>query len=243
MKQTASSIVLFFFLLFAYTKFAGPIPFSVTSVTTQKTDSFTVSGEGKISIHPDMALINLGVQAQGSTVKSVQQELNTRINAVSDAIKKRGIAQEDIQTTNYSVNPTYDYRDGKQKITGYSATAMLMVKVKNLDLVNDVIDDAAGSGANQIGGLSFDISDKTKAQNEAREKAVKDAKQKAESAARTAGFRLGKIVNYSESFGDQPRPIPYFAKAEVASANSAPTQVEPGATEIVVQVSLSYDIQ
>lgn len=243
MKNTASLIVLFFILLFVFTKFVGPIPFSVTSVTTQKTDSFTVSGEGKISIRPDMAFVNLGVEAQGSTVKSVQQELNDRINAVSDAIKKRGIAKDDIQTTNYSVNPTYDYRDGKQKIAGYSANAMLIVKVKNLDLVNDVIDNAAANGANQIGGLTFDISDKTKTQNEAREKAVKDAKQKAESAARTAGFRLGKIVNYSESFGGQPRPIPYFAKAEVANADSAPTQVEPGTNEIVVQVSLSYDIQ
>lgn len=243
MKQAASIIALFFILLFAYTKLAGPIPFSVTSVTTQKTDTFTVSGEGKVSIHPDMALVNLGVQAQGATVKSVQQELNTRINAVSDAIKKRGMAKEDLQTTNYSVNPTYDYRDGKQKITGYSANAMLIVKVKNLDRVNDVIDDATANGANQVGGLTFDVSDKTKAQNEAREKAVKDAKEKAESAAHTTGFQLGKIVNYSESFGGQPRPIPYLMKAEVASADSAPTQVEPGTNEIVVQVSLSYDIQ
>ncbi len=244
MKQTALLIAFFFLLLFAYTKLAGPIPFSVTSVTTQKTDTFTVTGEGKVEMKPDIATTTVGVQAQGATVKAVQQELNSKINQVSAAVKKISVADKDIQTTNYSISPTYDYREPTQKILGYSASTQLMIKSRNLDKINEVIDAATGAGANQVGGISFDVDDKTKAENEAREKAVADAKRKAETAAKAAGFSLGKIINYNENLGLYGGPMPMYAKAEGAmSVDRAPTQVEQGSSEVTVSVSLSYEIR
>ncbi len=243
MKSSASLIMLFFLLLFAYTKIGGPIPFSITSVITQKTDTFTVSGEGKVTTKPDIATTTVGVQVQGATVKVVQQELNSKINQVTSGVKKVGVADKDIQTTNYSISPTYDYRDGNQKITGYSASTQLLIKTRNLEKINDVIDAATATGANQVSGVIFDIDDKTKAQNEAREKAVADAKMKAAAAAKAAGFTLGKIINYSENFGGLDGPRPLYAKAESAAMiDRAPTQVEPGSSEIVVSVSLGFEI-
>lgn len=242
MKHFVSGVVTFFILLFAYTKIAGPLPFSVTSVTTQKTDTFNVTADGKAAAAPDIALVNVGVQAQGGTVKQAQQELNSAINKVAEAIKKVGVEAKDIQTSGYNLTPTYDYREGRGRITGYQANSNLTVKVREIEKANQVIDAATVGGANQVGGVSFDIDDKTKVENEARQKAVAEAKKKAEEAAKIAGFRLGRIINYSENFGPGPRPIPMLTKTEMA-AGGAPTQIEPGTNEITVSVTLSYEIK
>ena len=243
MKQTAALIILFFLTLFAYTKLVGPIPFSVTSVTTTKTDTFSVTGEGKVTVSPDIAVVMAGVTAQATTVKAAQNQLNTAINAVSDAIKKLGVDAKDIQTTGYNIYPTYDYTDGRQRITGYQASANLTIKVRDIEKANSVVDAATASGANQVGGISFDVDDKTKAQNEAREKAVAEAKRKAEAAAKIAGFSLGRIINYNEDFGGQPRPIPLMAKAEMTGGGGVPTEIEPGTSDIVVAVTLWYELK
>lgn len=241
MKTLAPAIILFFLSLFAYTKLVGPIPFSVNQITTTKTDTFSVEGVGKVTVPPDVALINAGVTAQGPSVKAVQDQLNKNINAVSAAVKAAGVDAKDIQTSGYNINPTYNFTDGSQRITGYQASSNLTIKVRAIDRANNVIDAATGAGANQVGGIAFDVDDKTKAQNEARQKAVADAKKKAEDAAKIAGFRLGRVVNYEESFGGSPRPIPILAKADSA-VSGAPTQVEPGTNEITVTVTLSYQI-
>lgn len=234
-------ILVFFLLLFIYTKIVGPIPFSVNSVITSKTDTFNVTGEGTVAVKPDIATLNAGIQAQGSTVKDAQDQINDAINKVAAAVKNLGIEQEDIQTTNYNINPTYDYTGGSQRITGYSASTNLSIKVRNIDLVNQVIDRATANGANQIGSISFNVDDKTKVENEARQKAVADAKSKAESAAKIAGFKLGRMVNYSENFAGEPRPIPMMAVGSAGSPK-ADTAVEPGSSEVKVVVTLSYEI-
>lgn len=233
---------IFLILLFTFTKIFGPIPFSVNSVTTTKSTTFDVTGEGKVTASPDIALVSVGTGANGSTVKVAQDQINSTINKVSEAIKKLGVDSKDIKTQSYNINPTYDFQSGSQRITGYSANTNLQIKVRQLDKVNAVIDTATQNGANQVGGVGFDVDNKTKLENEAREKAVEDAKEKAENAARIAGFKLGRIINYSENFGAFPRPIPLPAGVEL-KAQGAPTQVEPGSSEITVTVILSYEIR
>ncbi len=243
MKQAAQIIVVFFLSLFAYTKLAGPIPFSLSSIVTTKTDTFTVTGEGKSTAIPDIAVVNAGVTAQGATVAVVQENINSKTNAIIAAVKKLGIKSEDIQTTNYSVNPTYDYQNTTQRITGYTANNTINIKVRDTARANEVIDGATAAGANQIGGVSFDVSDKTKAENEAREKAIAQAKKKAETAAKAAGFTLGKVINYTEGVGGG-MPGPMYAKADaVMNPERSATQIEPGSSEITISVSLSYEIR
>jgi hypothetical protein len=244
MKDSAGAVVLFFILLFAYTKLAGPIPFSLNSVTTTKTDTFSVSGEGKVTMMPDIAVVSAGVTAQGATVTKVQQELNTKINAVTLAIKKLGVDEKDIRTSYYNISPTYDYSSSTQRVTGYQADSNLTIKVRKIDMVNAVIDASTAQGANEVGGVRFDVDDKTKAENQAREQAVNDAKSKAQAAAKAAGFKLGRVINYSEGGGAGPRPMMYDAAKSVPIAGGgAPTQVEPGTSELTVSVTLSYEIQ
>ncbi|MFZ2024938.1 MAG: SIMPL domain-containing protein [Microgenomates group bacterium] len=244
MKNTIVGLVLFFIALFVYTKFAGPIPFSITNVTSNKSEAFTVTGEGKISVKPDIATVNVGVQAQGTTVEEVQNNLNKNINAITAAIKTAGIDEKDIKTSNYNLSPTYDYSSSMQRITGYQASSNLTIKVRKIETANSVVDAATQAGANTIGGISFDVDDKTKAENEARKLAVADAKAKAELAAETTGFTLGKIINYQESTNNN-RMMPMYAKAEIATdaGAGAPTQLSLGSTDIELTVTLSYEVK
>lgn len=240
--ETSLIFLIFFGLLFAYTKLVGPIPFSVNSITTQKSTTFDVTGTGKASAKPDFATVEAGITAKGDNPQAVQDQINKVINAVSSSIKNLGIDSKDIQTSNYNVNPNYDYTGGSQKISGYSGNTNLRIRVKDISKVNSVIDAATAAGANQVNNLGFDITDKAAAENEARKLAVEDAKKKAQDAANIAGFKLGNIVNYSENFNGQPRPVSMLQNAS-AGVGGVPTQVEPGSNEITVTVTLSYEIR
>lgn len=240
--STAATLVIFFILLFTYTKFVGPIPFQINSTFTTKSTTFDVTGEGKATVKPDMANVSAGVSATGNTTKEVQDKVNQIISKVSENVKALGIDAKDIQTSNYNVNPTYDYQSGSQRITGYSANTNLTIKVRNIDNVGKIIDAATTSGATNVSNLGFDISDKTVAENEARTKAVAEAKKKATDAAKITGFSLGKIINYSENFGGST----FIRPMAIGGANlaaSPETKLEPGSNDVIVDVTLSFEIR
>lgn len=234
-------LILFFILLFLYTKVAGLIPFTINSTSTTKTTTFDVTGTGKSSATPDNATVRGGVSATGTTTTLVQDQINTVSNKMSESLKKLGIDPKDIQTSNYNINPTYDYNSGSQKITGYSANTTFTVKVKDVSKVGQIIDAMTASGATNVNNLGFEVTDNTAALNEARKLAVADAKKKATDTSSIAGFKLGKLVNYSENFGGSPKPM--YALSAVGGGNtSEKTAVEPGSNEINLTVTLSYEI-
>src|SRR5205807_2496709 len=116
--------VLFIFLgLGFYTRFLGPIPFYVNNITTTKNDLFTVDGKGEVSVIPDTATITLGVNKTSSTVEDAKNQVNTIINKITGDLKQLDIDVKNIQTTNYSVNPEYDYNGNQQNIKGYTVDA------------------------------------------------------------------------------------------------------------------------
>lgn len=231
-------------MLLVYTKIAGPLPLSVSSVVTQKSDVYVATGEGKTTVVPDQATVSVGVQTQGTLVASVQKEMNEKVNAMTQAIKKLGIDEKDIKTSGYSIYPTYDYQNARQRIVGYQASTSLTVKIKNLDLINSVIDTATSQGANTVSGVTFEVSDKEEALKTAREMAVAEAKKKAANAAGIAGFTLGKIINYQEQEGGGGYPVPMMAKAEIArDASAGNTNIEPGSQEVHLFVSISYSLE
>lgn len=238
-------VILFFFVaLFAYTRLVGPIPFSVNSVVTNKTDTFMVTGEGKSFVKPDIAYVSAGVESSGTTVKQVQTQMNTTINKVTAALKDLGVEEKDIKTTNYSIHPNYDWTSGRQRITGYRASTNLQIKVRDIDKVNDVVDQATANGANNVGNISFDVDDKTETEDIARKEAVTEAKRKAEQAAQIAGFRLGKIINYSENKSGSVVPVAYdMALKSARGAANESTELQPGSSEVRVMVTLSYELE
>lgn len=247
MKLSAGGVIIIFFLsLFAFVKLVGPIPFSVSSITTEKSDFFTVTGEGKVTVTPDIAVVSVGVTSQGTSVKLAQKDLNIKMDAISKAVKQLGVDAKDIKTENYSINPRYDYQESVQRIIGYDANSSLTIKVRDMDKANDVIDASTGNGANQVNGISFDVDDRDTLENEARVLAVADAKKKAELAAKTVGFTLGTIVNYSEGVnndGPVPRMMSAKSAMEAGGDRAVPSTIEPGSNEIIIQVSLSYQLR
>src|SRR3990172_3433649 len=156
---TAFGILLVFFL---YTKFAGPVPFSVNSIQTTKTNLFSVSGEGKATGIPDTARLSIGVTKTASTVGAAQEQTNTATNKVIADLKSLGVAEKNIKTTNYSVNPNYDFDRGVQNITGYTVVQTLEVNITPIDIANKAIDAATTDGANLVVGIIFTFDEKTK---------------------------------------------------------------------------------
>lgn len=234
------------------TRIMGPIPLSISQTTINKQSTFDVMGTGEVTTDPDRAEIQLGVQLTDSTVSRVQDRGNEIINTVTQNITKLGIDKSDIKTTNYSLYPTYDYRTGAQKITGYSLNVNIQVTIKDFSKINQVVDTATADGANQIGGVSFTLSEAKRldVENQAREQAVKRAKEKAESLARISGIRLGKIINVMENTNSSvPRPFLMTKEAlavpqdvAMGGANAVPpTEVSPGSTTFIMNVTLSYE--
>lgn len=222
-------------------KFAPSFP--IASVVTQKQTEFWVIGTGKVSVIPDTGEISLGVTSTKNTVKPAQTEVNQKINDITAALKKLGVDVKDIKTENYSVYPQYDYSAGRSRISGYQVTTSVVVTVRDLDKINEVIDSATGLGANQIGGINFTVADdrKKELENSARELAVKDAKTKAENLASSAGIRLGKILNIQESSPQEPRPVYMAADKAVGLGGGGDTSVAPGSTDIVSNITLTYE--
>jgi hypothetical protein len=247
MKQVPLTLltpVIFFGMLLAYTKIVGPLPLSVSSVVTQKSDVYVATGEGKTTVVPDQATVSVGVQTQGQLVGTVQKEMNEKVKAMTQAIKRLGVDDKDIKTSGYSIYPSYDYQNSKPRIVGYQASTALTVKIKNLDLINSVIDTATSQGANTVSGVTLEVSDKAEALKTAREMAVAEAKKKADQAAQIAGFTLGKIINYQEQEGGVNYPVPMLAKAEMSrDAAGGTTSIEPGSQEVHLSVSISYNLE
>ena len=152
-----------------------------------------VSGQGKVTVVPDTGIVSLGLNLTKPTVKLAQTEVNTIINKITTDVKQLGVDQKDIKTTDYSIYPDYDYRTGSGKITGYRVSASISVRVRDLEKINSVIDTATADGANTVGGVTLTVDEDKQKEliQEAREKAVAEAKTKAESLARAAGITLG----------------------------------------------------
>ena len=240
-------IVSFFILLFIFAKWGPAINFNTTSQT--KGDPFVVTGEGKVFVTPDIAKITVGIQENGSSLKSVQDDVNKKSKALTDAIEKLGVDKKDVKTTSYNVYPQYDYLTSTtNRITGYQVSTNYEITVRDFEKVNDILVAATAAGANTIGNVSFDINEETKKAKlqEARELAVSEAKAKAEGLSKAAGITLGKVINVSEN-QTTPEIRPLYApqatdttslKAEAPTAN-----VTPGETEISVTVSLAYEVR
>ena len=200
----------------------------------------TVNAQGRTKIAPDIATINIGVVTQGSTADAAVAANTAKMNAVIAAIKRNGVADRDIQTSNLSVNPQYQYGQNEPpKVTGYEANNTVTVKVRNLANVGKVVDSVVGVGSNQINGISFGLDDDTKAMDAARADAVKIARARAQIYATAAGLSINRIVSISEGGGAQPPIYPMPVAMARAEMKSAPP-VAPGELEITSDVTITF---
>ena len=200
-----------------------------------------VSATGTTNMNPDMATVSAGVVTQGKTAREAMFGNATKMTRVFEELEAAGIEKKHITTSQLSLKPKYNYQNRKApKIDGYEARNTVSAKTYNLDDVGAMLDALVKAGVNNINGVQFSIKDSKSARDKAREDAIREAREKAESMASAAGVKLGKLKSLSESGGNfRPQPVAYALEARSAGAS---TPVAAGEQAISVTVNMSYDI-
>ncbi len=212
------------------------------SSTAATTNTVSFNGEGTVSATPDMAMISASIVTQASDSKTAQEQNSKKSQTVNDFLKKQGIDEKDIKTTGYQIYPQYYYSGSDQRITGYQVTQSYDIKVRDLAKVSAVLDGLVSAGANQVTNMGLQIDNHDKLLAEAREKAIEDAKKKANELKGQVGINLGRIVNFSENGGTYPIPMYAYDKAQGMGGGGGP-EISIGQNEITVTVTLTYQIK
>jgi uncharacterized protein YggE len=201
----------------------------------------SVSAEGMSEARPDMATISLGVTTEAQTAQAALADNARRMTALTQALRRAGVAERDIQTSNVSVYPQQVYGEGQApRITGYQANNTVTAKVRNIDNTGRVIDAAVAAGGNTVNGVSFSHADPDAQLDIARRDAIAEARRRAELYANALGMRVHRIVAVSESGGYAP-PIPVMV--ERMAAQDASTPISPGQIETRVNVNVTFELR
>lgn len=201
----------------------------------------TVSGEGRVQGVPDTLTVNLGVSLRRDTAAQAVQDAADLADGLIASLTGQGIADEDIQTSNYSIYPEYDYINNTQKLLGFRVSNQLNVKVRDLDRAGAIFDAASASVGDEIvvNGVQFALEDNKGLLDVARAGAWDDAKAKAEQLAELAGVTLGPPTSINESVSASPPPI-YYDRAMAAEA--AATPIEPGQVPVSVNITVTFSV-
>lgn len=220
------------------------------------TNTISVSGSGEVFAVPDIASFSVNVSETAKDVTTAQTTATKKSNDIIAYLKTQGIAEKDVQTADYSVNPEYEYTQGlcktnycepgKQTLTGYRVSQTLSVKVRDTKKAGEVLAGVGSRGVSSVSGLSFTIDDQDKLEAEARDKAIKEADDKATVLARSLGVKIVRVVGFSEN-GNYPI---YYAKESMSMAADGRGGAMPPSPEIPVgenkitsNVTVTYEIR
>lgn len=227
-------ILICFWFVYEYSKNINP----------QRT--FSVTGEGKEIVIPNIAEVRIGLITEGNDLIKIQEESSKKFNKVIEFLKSKGIDNKDIKTEDYSITPKYKY-DKVTTIIGYTISQNLSVKIRDLKKINEILAGVVKNGANNIYGPNFTIDEEKIYLEKAREKAIIEAKEKALKISKLAGFRLGKILTITENIY-QPYPVYSFDIGQTIGGAGGERkeivpQIEPGSKEIKLYVTITYEIK
>ena len=225
---------------------ALPMPASAQQASITQTIAGTkldVTATGEVTRVPDVAIITAGVVSRSATATGALQDAANRMAKVLAALKRAGVADRDIQTSNVSLNPEYRYPQNESpQLTGYTATNQLTVRFRDIGASGKILDALVSQGANQINGPNLTIDKPEAALDEARANAVAIGRARAEAYARALGLRVVRVVSVSESGGGYPvpPPMPMYARAEAAQAD---TKIVPGEQKLQVSLAMTFELQ
>jgi len=209
--------------------------------------AISVTGEASVSAPADLASVDAGVASDAKTAREASEANNTAMAKVLTALKSANIEPKDIQTSQLSLQPQYasssvSRQPAPPTVVGYRASNRVRVRIRDVTKVASVIDTLVGAGANDIGNIAFEVSQASKLLDDAREKAVADARRKAETYAKAAGVTLGQPLSIAES--GAPQPV-FHAKMmrNNAPMATAPTPVEQGEETLSVSVAVTWQIK
>ena len=203
--------------------------------------AISVSGEATVSAAPDLAQIDAGVANDAKSAKEASDANNAAMGKVLLALKGAGIPESDYQTSRLSLQPQYapNRSNGASPVVGFRASNRVTVKIRDVTKAAGIIDILVGAGANDIGNISFEVTQASKLLDDAREKAVADARRKAEIYAKATGVTLGAPLSVSEGSA----PMPLFKSRVAVAPMAAPAAVAPGEETLSVTVNVSWSIK
>ena len=272
-KQVVSIALTVFVLLVLIRIFNVAYPVDIKVTNTSVSSELSVVGDGKVEIKPDTAYIDAGISVSRATTAADAKERMTRVNnAIIAAVKGLGISEADITTSNFSINPEYDYGDPQRlmkdlpnaetststtsvspdtmmmpepsnsRIVGYTGNATVAIKLKDTSKASQVIEKVTAAGANNVGSPRFSVDKPEKYREEARNKAIANAKEQAEKLAKQLGIKLGKITNMVEGGGSYPMyDRAYGGAAMNAEMKSEPPVIEEGTQTVSSTVTLYFE--
>ena len=233
------------FGLLIATAAAAPSAFAqapAAAETLFQATTLNLSAYGETRATPDMATISLGVNTEAPTAAGAMQANAAQMNKVIAALKRAGIADKDVQTSNLNLSAQYDYvQNEPPKLRGYQASNQVAITVRDLAKLGQAVDATVSAGANQVNGISFGLSDPTAAENAARQQAVKALAAKANLYAAATGYKVQRLVSLSEGGGyTPPAPVPMLAMARFDKAESTP--IAAGEVSVRVDISAVYEL-
>jgi uncharacterized protein YggE len=201
-----------------------------------------ISAVGEATRVPDIAVVNAGVVTRSTTATAALEQNAAQMERVRAALKRAGIDDRDIQTSNISLNPEYRYADNQApQLVGYTASNQVNVRFRDIRNTGKILDALVAQGANQINGPNLTIDKPDEALDEARAKAIAVGRARAEVYARTLGMRVVRLVAVSESGGyavPPPMPVMMQARGERDS-----TRIDPGEQKLQVNLSMTFELQ
>jgi uncharacterized protein YggE len=223
------------------------------AITTPPSNVITVTGEGKVSSVPDIAQISFTVSEEAVTASGAQDVAAKKINVALAVLKEKGVAEKDIKTSSYNISPRYSYQppcytypcpyNEAAKIIGFTASQTVEVKVRDIDKTGDVLSALGDAGVANLYGPNFMIEDEDALQAEAREKAIMEARAQAEQLAKALGVRVTRVVSYNEN-GGYPGPMYRMDSAmALGGAEKSVPSIPAGENEIMVSVSVTYEVR
>jgi len=230
---------------------AGSIIFLWTQIKSnsgaEAFEGISVIWEGKSSVTPDTLTINTSVSELANTTALAQKQSDEKLAKIQNIFKTFNIDKKDIKTTNASINPEYDRTSTEKKLLGYRSVQSLNIEITGSGFEQkgaDLIAKISEIGGVTVDNTAFSLKDENKATTEAREKAFKDAQQKAEQLAKLAGQKLGEVTLISEQI-TQSYPRPMYAGKEMMASDSVAsvTPLSAGETEVTMTVSVNYEIK
>lgn len=230
--------------LFGALIFSNPVVAEEDSVTVDKKDLpvINVSGQGQVTVEPDKAQITIGVSSDATTADQAQKDNAATMNKILTALDQANIDKKDIQTSNFSVQPRYDYSNNRSSLIGYQVRNNVVVTVKDLDKLGSILDGVRDAGANDVSDISFQTSQTKDLYNQALALAVADARSQAEVIAKALGKTIDDVVIVSavqSSGGVQPM---YYAAREMMVADNS-TPIMAGELDIKANVTVQYSVK
>ncbi|HAS04790.1 MAG TPA: SIMPL domain-containing protein [Dehalococcoidia bacterium] len=213
----------------------------ILSIQSDQDVGITVTGVGEVEVIPDIAFVNIGVQVLMKTLSEAQQQAAQSIADVMDVLENHSIAEQDIQTSRYDIQQVWEWINGENTFVGYKVINVVSVKIRDMDAIGDIIDDAVSAGGEYIviNGITFSVDSPEDYYAEARLAAMEKAKENATQLAHSAGVKVGKPISiYESSYYSIGKPGGQYAESD----GRVPTSISAGELTVSVTVQVVYTI-